>query len=105
MHVAGVAYGPGDEVPSEVARRITNPNAWEGGVPPSFDDEGPSQPPKAEPHFWPGVDGPAMTEPPRSGAGSGRAVWMDYAAARGLEVPADASRDDIIAAVDKAKPE
>jgi hypothetical protein len=96
VHVAGSVYGPGDEVPAEVARLITNPKAWEGGVPPVFDDETGGD----------GQSGDAsveVAEPPRSGAGSGRPAWAEYAASLGLEVPADASRDDIIAAVDKAK--
>lgn len=29
MWVAGVAYGPGDSPPADVAARITNPAAWE----------------------------------------------------------------------------
>lgn len=28
VHVAGKVYGPGDDVPSEVADAITNPKAW-----------------------------------------------------------------------------
>jgi hypothetical protein len=94
VHVAGTVYGPDDDVPPEVAVRITNPNAWEGGVPPSFDDEDDGSP---------GASGAAAVEPPRSGPGSGKDAWAAYAAARGLEVPADADRAAIIAAVDKAK--
>lgn len=89
VHVDGVVYGPGDSVPADVARRITNPKAWEGGVPPSLDDEA--------------TAGADVAEPPRSGAGSGRDAWAAYAAARGLEVSPDAGRDEIVAAVDKAK--
>lgn len=40
------------------------------------------------------------SEPPRSGAGSGRDVWAEYAAAKGVEVTDDMTRDDIVAAVD-----
>lgn len=29
VHVAGRAYGPGDEVPDEVADQITNPDVWD----------------------------------------------------------------------------
>lgn len=28
VHVNGQVYGPGDDVPSEVAKQITNPKAW-----------------------------------------------------------------------------
>lgn len=94
VHVDGAVYGPDDEVPAEVAARITNPRAWEGGVLPLTDDAGPAATSAA--------DGDTPTEPPRSGAGSGRDAWVAYAAARGLEVADDASRDQIITAVDKA---
>ena len=39
-------------------------------------------------------------EPPRSGRGSGQDKWAVYAQSIGLEVPADADRDAIIALVD-----
>lgn len=31
VHVDGVAYGPGDKLPADVAKQIVNPKAWEGG--------------------------------------------------------------------------
>lgn len=40
--------------------------------------------------------------PPKSGPGSGAPRWREYAARRGVEVPADASREDVIAALDEA---
>lgn len=40
--------------------------------------------------------------PPRSGTGSGKEAWAAYAASRGIEVPEDATRDEIIDAVDEA---
>lgn len=30
VHVDGRAYGPNDDVPAEVAKRIENPKAWAG---------------------------------------------------------------------------
>ena len=42
-------------------------------------------------------------EPPRAGRGSGLDAWLDYAMEIGLEVPEDASRDDVIALVDAKK--
>jgi hypothetical protein len=38
--------------------------------------------------------------PPKSGAGSGRDTWADHAAALGIEVDDDMTRDEIIAAVE-----
>lgn len=51
---------------------------------------------------------PAVTidlpkQPPRSGKGSGKGAWAEYAAAVGVHVPDGASAADIIAAVDAAK--
>ena len=40
-------------------------------------------------------------EPPRSGRGSGTSAWRAYAEGLGLEVPAGASRGDIIGLVDE----
>lgn len=40
--------------------------------------------------------------PPRSGAGSGRDMWAEYAGRRGVAVTDDMSRDDIAAAVEAA---
>ncbi|MFF0823053.1 hypothetical protein ACFYUR_22050 [Micromonospora haikouensis] len=47
-----------------------------------------------------GEDGDAP--PPKGGAGSGAPAWREYAARRGVEVSADASREDVIAALDEA---
>ena len=46
------------------------------------------------------VEGQGPTEPPRAGEGSGTGAWREYATALGLKVADDASRADIIAAVD-----
>lgn len=40
--------------------------------------------------------------PPKSGRGSGAKAWADYAQAHGLNVDEDASKDDIIAALEAA---
>ncbi|WP_194821300.1 hypothetical protein [Micromonospora sp. S-DT3-3-22] len=45
-----------------------------------------------------GDDGP----PPKGGAGSGAPAWREYADRRGVEVPADASREAVIEALDAA---
>lgn len=33
VHVGGKVYGPGDDVPAEVAKKITNPDVWEAAEP------------------------------------------------------------------------
>lgn len=76
-------YGPDDDLPADVAKQITNPSAWEGG-------KVPAQPTSAS------------DVPPKGGAGSGMQAWAAYAASKGVEVPEDASRDDIIAACQAA---
>jgi hypothetical protein len=42
-------------------------------------------------------------EPPRGGAGATTDAWAAYARTLGIDVPDDASRDDIIALVDAAR--
>lgn len=78
--VNGVAYEPGTTPPKEIAEQITNPAAWDDEVVTTAD--------------------PATEEPPRAGAGSTTEAWRTYATNLGLDVPDDAGRDDIIAAVD-----
>jgi hypothetical protein len=80
MHV----FGPDDEVPAWAAERITNPSAWA---------EDPADGGEA-----PNADAP----PPRHGKGSGREAWSAFAAGHGVQVENDASRDDIIAALEAA---
>lgn len=48
------------------------------------------------------VDAPAPTPPPRAGAGSGLVAWQRYAAAVGVVVSSGASRDQVIAACERA---
>lgn len=77
----GVAhvFGPGADVPDWAARKITNPKAWDEL--PELEDE-------------------EIEIPARGGAGSGAGAWADYAKAKGFEVPDDASREDIIEALE-----
>lgn len=42
----------------------------------------------------------SVPEPPRVGRGSSRDMWAAYAESLGISVADDASRDDIVAAVD-----
>jgi len=44
----------------------------------------------------------APKAPPRSGPGSGAPEWRSYASKVGVDVPADAERSDVIAALDAA---
>ncbi|MFI8853680.1 hypothetical protein ACIGW3_26290 [Streptomyces sp. NPDC053499] len=82
VHVDGTAYGPGDQVPPEVAGRI-GAHAWEGT------DTEPSAATQTE-------------APPRSGRGSGVDAWRAYAEAYGVAVDDEMSRDDVIAACERA---
>lgn len=83
MHV----FGPGDEVPGWVEKAITNPDVWEGAEQASA----PADPVVTQ-------DGP----PPKGGAGSGAPAWREYAARNNVEVAEDASREDVVAALDAA---
>lgn len=50
-----------------------------------------------------GADDEGQDEPPpKGGAGSGAPAWRAYAARKGVTVPADASREDVVAALDEA---
>lgn len=78
----GHAFGPDDEVPAWAAKLITNPKAWVEA--PASDTAEPEKAPV----------------PPRGGPGSGAEAWAEYAKANGFDVPADASREEIIEALD-----
>lgn len=82
-----VAFGPDDDVPSWAAKQITNPKAWAGS-----DTETPE----------PTADATAGEPPPKAGRGSNREAWVAYAQASGVQVDDDASRDDVVAALDAA---
>lgn len=84
-------FGPADELPDWAAKAITNPDVWDGDPPAAA----------PEPAAPAAADGD-LVEPPRSGKGSGVEAWREYAGKLGWfeSIPAEASRDDIIAAVD-----
>lgn len=88
-----VVLGPDSDLPDWAEGAITNPSAWE--QPDEGDDAGSDD---AEA----GAGGDAAERPPTSGSGSGVGAWRTYAAARGVEVPDGATRDEIVAAVDVA---
>lgn len=81
-------YGPDDDVPADVAKRINNPKAWGAS---ETADESVSD------------DADESGLPPKGGQGSGVDAWLAYADAEGIDVPEDASRDDVIAAVEAAQ--
>lgn len=80
--LAGGQFVPaGTEETVELRKAITNPVAWDG----------PSELPE-----------PKREEPPRAGAGATTDAWRAfYKTVLGVDAPADAGRDDLIAAVDK----
>lgn len=105
MHV----FGPPDTVPAWAAKKITNPDAWEGGKVPSAQEdpdvelarlEARIAELKASAQAEPVVaqDGP----PPKGGAGSGAPAWREYAARNNVEVAEDASREDVVEALTAA---
>jgi hypothetical protein len=76
-----VHFTPDDDVPDWAAEQIDNPDIWADGD----------------------ADGDDSGEPPRAGKGSGRDAWAAYAESLGVEFDEDATRDDIIAAVDEVQ--
>ena len=87
----GVAhcFGPGDEPPEWAVARINRPDVWASL--PAVGTEDPADTPQQRPR---------PDEPPRVGRGSGRDAWAAHAAALNIDIDPDASRADIIAAVD-----
>jgi hypothetical protein len=74
-----VAFGPDDDLPDWAAEQM-GAHCFEGGV---------------HPH----ADRPEGTPPPRNGPGSSKDAWAEYAIEKDVEVPPDASREQIIAAL------
>jgi hypothetical protein len=87
VNVDGTWYGPGSEVPDEVAAQITNPKAWDGDSPAPAEGEGKR-------------DGAEVKEPPRGGPGSSADAWRTFMVAKGYEVPEGASAKDMQSAWD-----
>jgi hypothetical protein len=82
VFIAGRRFRRGDEIPDQYAAKCG---------PHCFADGGDSD------------DNPSAV-PPKTGKGSGKEAWGEYAAtaAPEVEIPEDASRDDIIAALEGA---
>lgn len=114
VHVAGRTYLAGTSPPADIAARITNPAAWSqqpaNSLPPSGVDAGQDPPVEAgaaapSQDSTPAVDSGAAAvpkPPPRSGRGSGLDTWQTFATHHGVDVPADADRETIIAACQRA---
>ncbi len=98
LHKDGVLHSflPGDDVPDWAAKLITNPLAW------GEDDAEPAPVVDTEPVTDPADHMPDGV-PSKSGVGSSRQAWADYAESKGIEVDPDWKREDIIAAVEKAE--
>ena len=90
VHVGERRYGPGDDVPDDVASQISNPDVWADEVP---------DPAEQTQNLVADVDDP--TGRPRGNAS--RDTWADYACGRGVDVSDDMDRSAIIAAVDAKK--
>lgn len=112
-------FGPGDALPDWALAAISNPDVWDGAAPPlpkepeSASTTGPDAADElarlrarvAELEHAAAPDGgtePSTSIPPRGGPGSGAPEWREYARGRGVDVADDASRDDVIAALDAA---
>ncbi|MFD0078229.1 hypothetical protein ACFVIY_38010 [Streptomyces sp. NPDC127166] len=101
VHVDGQPYGPGDDVPAEVAERI-GAHAWADD---DTDGELVGEPgPETVGFTDPRTDGSGgdVEAPPRSGRGSGIDAWRKFAEENGVEYDTHASREDIIAAAEQA---
>jgi hypothetical protein len=109
-------FGPDDDLSTSdnewALAAITNKDVWVDGRAPEREAPEPVEDPEvtalkariAELEQAQAAAGSASGSkvPPRQGPGSGGDKWREYAAAQQVEVAADASRDDVIAALDKA---
>lgn len=84
------SFGPSDTVPAWAQKAITNPGAWEDGESNADAGAGPAA----------AGDTPAI--PPKGGAGSAAENWRGYARSQGVDVAEDATREDVVAALEAA---
>lgn len=90
-----VVFEAGSEPAAWAADLITNPKAWDTAQPVSHadgDDAAADEAPAT----------PTDAMPPKSGKGSGVEAWRAYADAHGVTLPEDATKKNIIAAVESA---
>ena len=76
-------FGPGDDVPEWAAKQM-GAHCFEDGKHPLGEAK---------------AERPAGTPPPKAGKGSAVAEWAAYAAEKGVEVAAGATRDAIVQAI------
>lgn len=82
-------FGPGDTIPAWAAKQITNPKAWDTAPNAAADD------------LSGGAAGAVeVPVPAKGGKGSGLPKWQAYAKFKGYEFDDDATREDIIAALE-----
>jgi len=99
-------FSPGDEVPADLARRVSNPDVWGDNAEVDETPEVPSDSPP--PPATPATPAPAEVEeseseiPPKSGPEGSRAAWAEYAESVGVTVTSTMKRNEIIAAVESA---
>lgn len=99
-------FSPGDEVPADLARRVSNPDVWGDNAEVDETPEVPSDSPP--PPATPAPKAPVEVEesdseiPPKSGPEGSRAAWAEYAESVGVTVTSTMKRNEIIAAVESA---
>ncbi|MFF5285191.1 hypothetical protein [Streptomyces sp. NPDC013171] len=100
VHVDGKAYGPADELPASVAKRIGSHAFVDDTDDVLIGESGP----ETVGFTGPRADGSGgdVEVPPRSGRGSGIDAWRAFLADHEINVDADASREDMIAAAEQA---
>ncbi|MEU4570837.1 hypothetical protein [Micromonospora sp. NPDC023956] len=92
-------FGPDDSLPGWAQAGITNPDVWEDGP---AAEPGPPRPSAGGDDPAPGGGRAGDGPPPKGGPGSDADAWREYAASKGVEVPAGAKRPAIIAALEAA---
>jgi len=117
VHVDGehVVYGPGDTVPKSVAKLIGNPYVWAAGegVPEPEEETSEEETSEEETSEEETSEEETSEEetseevvtlpiPPKGGPAATRDAWIAYAKSKGFEADADATRKDVIAALDAA---
>jgi hypothetical protein len=99
VHVDGTWYGPGRNVPDDVAAKITNPRVWADGHIPTVPDSDAEDRVRAGATTDPiQAAQPEVGDRPRGNAS--REEWASYAARLSVAVSDDMTRDAIVAAVD-----
>lgn len=99
-HGQSHVFTPHDQIPDWAATRITNPKAWAEGENPHQHDGAEDASEKVPQDL-----GDGARPSGRPAATATKDVWCAYAAVLGIEVPAGATKADVMAAVDQAEAE